>query len=53
MIKQEIQKGVIPDPNAPVDPATGLPTSQPPNSDSINGDSGQIPIDPQSPTLNA
>ena len=53
LIKQEIQKGVIPDPNAPVDPATGLPTSQPPNSDSINGDSGQIPIDPQSPTLNA
>jgi Bacteriophage T4-like portal protein (Gp20) len=28
MIKQEIEKGVIPDPNQPIDPATGLPLDQ-------------------------
>ena len=28
LIKKEIKKGIIPDPNAPVDPQTGLPATQ-------------------------
>ena len=42
LIKQEIESGKIPDPNAPIDPNTGLPIQ----SDNINGESGQVPIEP-------
>ena len=28
IIKKEIEKGIIPDPNAPVDPETGMPLDQ-------------------------
>lgn len=28
LIKKEIEKGIIPDPNQPIDPATGMPTDQ-------------------------
>jgi len=41
IIQKEIEEGKIPDPNAPVDPATGEPLP----ADSINGASGQVPID--------
>jgi hypothetical protein len=43
LIKQEIESGKIPDPNAPIDPNTGLPL---PTGDNINGQSGQVPIEP-------
>ena len=41
IIQKEIESGKIPDPNAPVDPETGEPMS-----DNINGESGQVPIEP-------
>jgi hypothetical protein len=41
LIKKEIQSGLIPDPNVPIDPNTGLPMQ-----DNIQGSSGQVPIDP-------
>jgi hypothetical protein len=44
LIQQEIEEGKIPDPNAPIDPATGLP--MPTTGDNINGASGQVPIEP-------
>ena len=37
-----IASGVIPDPNAPIDPNTGLPMEN-----NIQGSSGQVPIDPK------
>jgi hypothetical protein len=40
LIQKEIKNGVIPDPNAPIDPETGMPM------DTINGASGQVPVDP-------
>ena len=43
-IEQEIKDGRIPDPNAPVDPATGMPID--PAAPQINGDMGANPIDP-------
>ena len=43
LIKKEIESGTIPDPNAPIDPNTGLPMQM---GDNINGSSGQVPIDP-------
>jgi hypothetical protein len=43
LIKKEIESGTIPDPNAPIDPNTGMPMIA---GDSINGSSGQVPIDP-------
>jgi hypothetical protein len=33
IMKKEIESGIIPDPNAPVDPQTGLPLDQSPNMD--------------------
>jgi hypothetical protein len=42
IIEKEIEDGIIPDPNAPVDPMTGQPMSP----DQINGDGGAVPIDP-------
>jgi len=42
LIKKEIKNGVIPDPNAPIDPNTGLPMEN-----NIQGSSGQVPIDPK------
>ena len=41
IIQKEIESGKIPDPNAPVDPETGEPMD-----DNINGESGQVPIEP-------
>ena len=43
-IEQEIKDGIIPDPNAPVDPATGMPLD--PAAPQINGDMGANPVDP-------
>ncbi len=43
-IEKEIKDGIIPDPNAPVDPATGMPLD--PAAPMINGDMGANPIDP-------
>ena len=40
-IKQEISKGIIPDPNAPVDPATGQPIPQ------TNGVLGKNTLEPE------
>jgi hypothetical protein len=42
LIQQEIEAGIIPDPNAPVDPETGQPIG-----DSIDGASGEVPIEPE------
>jgi hypothetical protein len=42
IIQREIEEGIIPDPNAPVDPETGEPIG-----DSIDGESGQVPIEPE------
>ena len=43
-IEQEIKDGIIPDPNAPIDPETGMPID--PAAPQINGDMGANPIDP-------
>jgi hypothetical protein len=43
LIQQEIKSGRIPDPNAPIDPNTGMPIQDP---NAINGSSGKVPIDP-------
>jgi hypothetical protein len=51
IIKDEIAKGVIPDPNAPIDPETGMPLDggMPPMggaaAPAINGQMGKVPID--------
>jgi hypothetical protein len=45
LIKKEIEDGVIPDPNTPVDPETGMPLG--PGEDNIQGQSGQVPVEPQ------
>jgi len=50
-IKKEIKSGKIPDPNAPIDPMTGLPITDP-GIDSINGASGQVPVDNKTPGVN-
>ena len=42
LIQKEIKNGIIPDPNAPVDPQTGEPIG-----DNINGESGEVPIEPE------
>jgi hypothetical protein len=41
IIQKEIESGKIPDPNAPIDPETGQPIDS-----NINGESGQVPIEP-------
>ena len=43
LIAKEIKSGLIPDPNAPIDPNTGLPMKV---GDAISGSSGQVPVDP-------
>jgi hypothetical protein len=43
IMKKEIEDGVVPDPNAPVDPETGMPIQ----GDAINGQLGQVPLEPQ------
>jgi len=40
LIEKEIEAGIIPDPNAPVDPETGVPLDQ------VNGQLGQVPLEP-------
>ena len=47
IIKKEIESGIIPDPNAPIDPETGLPidTTQSVAGNNINGSSGKVPVD--------
>jgi len=42
IIQKEIESGKIPDPNAPIDPETGQPIDN-----NINGESGQVPIEPE------
>ena len=44
LIKKEIETGIIPDPNAPIDPATGQPMDA--SGDNIDGASGKVPIEP-------
>jgi hypothetical protein len=46
LIKKEIKAGIIPDPNAPIDPATGMPMPSDANQDNINGASGKVPTEP-------
>jgi len=41
LIEDEIKKGIIPDPNAPVDPETGQPLDQ------ANGQLGAVPMEPE------
>ena len=41
LIADEIKKGIIPDPNAPVDPETGQPLDQ------ANGQLGAVPMEPE------
>jgi hypothetical protein len=43
LIKKEIESGIIPDPNAPIDPETGMPMSD--TDDQIDGQSGKVPIE--------
>lgn len=43
IMKKEIKDGIIPDPNAPIDPETGMPIQD----DNIRGASGSVPIEPQ------
>ena len=43
LIEKEIKSGKIPDPNAPIDPNTGMPMV---TGDTSNGSSGQVPMDP-------
>jgi hypothetical protein len=43
LISKEIEEGIIPDPNAPVDPQTGLPIQD----DNIRGAAGTVPVEPQ------
>jgi hypothetical protein len=45
IIKKEIEGGIIPDPNAPIDPETGMPMDTVGNS--IEGQSGKVPIEPE------
>jgi hypothetical protein len=47
LIKKEIESGIIPDPNAPIDPETGVPIPTQNTGDNIKGESGKIPIEPQ------
>jgi len=47
LIQKEIQNGIIPDPNAPIDPETGLPIPTQNTGDNIKGESGKVPIEPQ------
>jgi hypothetical protein len=47
LIKKEIENGIIPDPNAPIDPETGVPIPTQNTGDNIKGESGKIPIEPQ------
>ncbi|WP_438983702.1 portal protein [Vulcanococcus sp.] len=42
LIEKEIENGVIPDPNQPIDPETGQPIG-----DMINGEMGAVPVEPQ------
>ena len=43
IMKKEIENGIIPDPNAPVDPETGQPLPD----DNIRGNSGSVPLEPE------
>ena len=42
LIEKEIEKGIIPDPSIPTDPETGMPMD-----DSINGEMGAVPVEPE------
>ncbi len=44
LIQKEIESGKIPDPNAFIDPNTGMPMQM---GDNVNGESGQVPADPK------
>lgn len=61
LMAKEIEEGIIPDPNAPVDPQTGMPLDQSPEAsqgspdapqgapapkDTTIGQSGKVPLDP-------
>jgi hypothetical protein len=45
-IDDEIAKGILPDPNAPIDPNTGQPIPQAPAVDAMGNPLGDIPEDP-------
>ena len=49
LIAKEIEAGVIADPNAPIDPETGQPMT-PTSGDSIDGESGSVPTEPEMDT---
>ena len=44
-IAKEIERGIITDPNAPIDPETGQPMEPSFSLDSIDGQSGKVPVD--------
>jgi hypothetical protein len=44
LIKKEIELGIIPDPNAPIDPETGVPIET--SGNNIKGESGKVPVEP-------
>jgi hypothetical protein len=43
LIEKEIKSGIIPDPNAQVDPETGMPV----DGNSIEGEMGEVPVEPE------
>jgi hypothetical protein len=51
IMKKEIEDGIIPDPNEPIDPQTGMPISDMGGmadaGNNINGESGKVPINPE------
>ena len=59
IIKKEIESGIIPDPNAPIDPATGMPMDQGSDMDLgqpvmepvLNSDSSQVEVSDKSMEL--
>ena len=59
IIKKEIESGIIPDPNAPIDPATGMPMDQGSDMDlgqpvmepDLNSDSSQVEVSDKSMEL--
>lgn len=54
IMKKEIEDGIIPDPNEPIDPQTGMPLSDTggmtDTGNNISGESGKVPVDPEAST---
>lgn len=54
IMKKEIEDGIIPDPNEPIDPQTGMPISDAggmtDTGNNISGESGKVPVNPEAST---